>query len=37
MWLPCMEEASFITGEILYVDGGASVMDASSPLFVQQG
>jgi NAD(P)-dependent dehydrogenase (short-subunit alcohol dehydrogenase family) len=37
IWLLCMEEASFITGQILHVDGGASVMDASSPLFIQQG
>lgn len=32
-----MEEASFITGQILHVDGGASIMDTVFPLEIQQG
>jgi NAD(P)-dependent dehydrogenase (short-subunit alcohol dehydrogenase family) len=32
-----MEEASFITGQILHVDGGASIMDTVLPLEIQQG
>jgi enoyl-[acyl-carrier protein] reductase III len=32
-----MEEAGFITGQILYVDGGASIMDTVFPLEIQQG
>ena len=33
--LLCTEEASFITGQTLYVDGGASVMFSEMPLAVQ--
>lgn len=32
-----MEEASFITGQILHVDGGASIMDTIFPLDIQRG
>ncbi|WP_231510297.1 SDR family oxidoreductase [Fischerella sp. PCC 9605] len=35
--LLCMEEANFITGQMIYVDGGASIMDAVFPLDIQQG
>jgi enoyl-[acyl-carrier protein] reductase III len=35
--LLCMEEASFITGQIIHVDGGASIMDTVFPLQIQQG
>jgi enoyl-[acyl-carrier protein] reductase III len=35
--LLCMEEASFITGQILHVDGGASIMDTVFPLDIQLG
>jgi len=35
--LMCMDEASFITGQTLHVDGGASVMDPVFPLAIQQG
>ena len=35
--LLCMEEASFITGQTLHVDGGASLMDTVFPLEIQQG
>jgi len=35
--LLCMEEASFITGQIIHVDGGASIMDTVFPLEIQQG
>ncbi len=35
--LLCMEEASFITGQTLYADGGASVMDPVFPLEIQRG
>ena len=35
--LLCMDEASFITGQILHVDGGASVMDPVFPLDIQRG
>jgi NAD(P)-dependent dehydrogenase (short-subunit alcohol dehydrogenase family) len=35
--LLCMEEASFITGQILHVDGGASLMDTVFPLEIQRG
>ncbi len=30
--LLCQEEAGFITGQILHVDGGASLMDLVCPL-----
>jgi NAD(P)-dependent dehydrogenase (short-subunit alcohol dehydrogenase family) len=33
--LLCMDEASFITGQTLYVDGGASIMDPAFPLEIQ--
>lgn len=35
--LLCMDEASFITGQTLHVDGGASIMDPIFPLEIQQG
>ena len=35
--LLCMEEAGFITGQILHVDGGASIMDTVFPLEIQSG
>jgi NAD(P)-dependent dehydrogenase (short-subunit alcohol dehydrogenase family) len=35
--LLCMDEASFITGQTLHVDGGASIMDSVFPLDIQRG
>jgi enoyl-[acyl-carrier protein] reductase III len=35
--LLCMDEADFITGQTIHVDGGASVMDPVFPLAIQQG
>ena len=35
--LLCMEEAGFITGQIIHADGGASIMDTVFPLEIQQG
>lgn len=35
--LLCMKEANFITGQIINVDGGASIMDPVLPLEIQQG
>lgn len=35
--LLCMDEAGFITGQTLHVDGGASVMDPVFPLEIQRG
>ncbi len=35
--LLCAEEASFITGQIIHVDGGASIMDSVFPLEIQRG
>jgi NAD(P)-dependent dehydrogenase (short-subunit alcohol dehydrogenase family) len=35
--LLCMDEASFITGQILHVDGGGSIMDTVLPLDIQKG
>ena len=35
--LLCMDEASFITGQTLHVDGGASIMDPVFPLDIQRG
>jgi len=35
--LLCMDEASFITGQVLHVDGGASIMDTVLPLDIQRG
>ncbi|PYJ54463.1 MAG: short-chain dehydrogenase [Verrucomicrobia bacterium] len=35
--LLCMEEAGFITGQIIHVDGGASIMDTVFPLEIQKG
>src|SRR5213080_4718673 len=33
--LICMEESSWMTGQIFYVDGGASIMDTVFPLEIQ--
>lgn len=35
--LLCMDEASFITGQIIHVDGGGSIMDTAFPLAIQRG
>ena len=35
--LLCSEEASFVTGQLIHVDGGASVMSADFPLQLQMG
>ena len=35
--LLCMDEASFITGQTIHVDGGASIMDTVFPLDIQRG
>jgi enoyl-[acyl-carrier protein] reductase III len=35
--LLCMEEANFITGQVIHVDGGASIMDTVFPLEIQRG
>ena len=35
--LLCSEEAGFITGQIIYVDGGASLMNAEVPPEIQLG
>jgi enoyl-[acyl-carrier protein] reductase III len=35
--LLCMEEAGFITGQTIHVDGGGSLMDTVFPLEIQQG
>jgi NAD(P)-dependent dehydrogenase (short-subunit alcohol dehydrogenase family) len=32
----CSEEANWITGQVIEVDGGASLMDAHLPLEIQQ-
>lgn len=34
--LLCAKEAGFITGQVIVVDGGASLMDAALPLSIQQ-
>src|SRR5262249_17764046 len=34
--LLCMDEAGFITGQTIHVDGGASVMDTVFPLEIQR-
>ncbi len=33
--LLCMEESSWMTGQVFHVDGGASVMDTIFPLEIQ--
>ena len=35
--LLCMDEAGFITGQTIHVDGGASMMDPVFPLEIQRG
>ena len=35
--LLCMDEAGFITGQTIHVDGGASIMDTVFPLEIQTG
>jgi len=35
--LLCQDEASFITGQIIHVDGGSSIMDSVWPLNIQMG
>jgi len=35
--LLCTEEAGFVTGQLIYVDGGASLMSADFPLDLQKG
>jgi enoyl-[acyl-carrier protein] reductase III len=35
--LMCREEADFITGQVIHVDGGASIMDTVFPLEIQRG
>ena len=35
--LLCSEEAGWITGQVIAVDGGSSLMDASLPLEIQRG
>lgn len=35
--LLCMDEANFITGQTLHVDGGGSIMDTVFPLEIQRG
>jgi enoyl-[acyl-carrier protein] reductase III len=32
----CSKEAGFITGQLIAVDGGASLMDPALPLAIQQ-
>jgi NAD(P)-dependent dehydrogenase (short-subunit alcohol dehydrogenase family) len=34
--LLCSEEAGWITGQLIAVDGGAGLMDAALPLKIQQ-
>lgn len=35
--LLCMDEANFISGQTIHVDGGASIMDSVFPLEIQRG
>ena len=35
--LLCMDEASFVSGQTIHVDGGASIMDPVFPLEIQRG
>jgi enoyl-[acyl-carrier protein] reductase III len=35
--LLCMDEANFISGQTIHVDGGASIMDSVFPLDIQRG
>jgi NAD(P)-dependent dehydrogenase (short-subunit alcohol dehydrogenase family) len=37
VFLLCSEEASWITGQLLSVDGGSSLMDPGLPLALQLG
>jgi enoyl-[acyl-carrier-protein] reductase (NADH) len=33
----CADEAAFVTGQLIHVDGGSSVMSADFPLELQRG
>jgi NAD(P)-dependent dehydrogenase (short-subunit alcohol dehydrogenase family) len=35
--LLCAEEAGFVTGQLIHVDGGASIMSADFPIELQRG
>lgn len=35
--LLCSEEAGWITGQVIFTDGGASIMNAELPLAIQRG
>ncbi len=35
--LLCAEEASWLTGQVIAVDGGASLVDTHLPLEIQRG
>jgi len=35
--LLCSEEAGWITGQVIFTDGGASIMNAELPLGIQRG
>jgi enoyl-[acyl-carrier protein] reductase III len=37
VWLLCSDDASWITGQTIAVDGGLSLMDAGLPLEIQRG
>jgi hypothetical protein len=35
--LVCLPEAAWITGQLIYADGGASLVDTLMPLEIQRG